>query len=60
MTLSPGLNRVKEKANLYNKYVLTQCNPLPNDSKLPENQTYITKIKLSFLDIEDEDIVKNS
>ena len=60
MTLPLKLNRVKEKVNLYNKYVLSQCNPLLNDSKLPENQTYIIKIKLLFLDIEDEDIVKNS
>ena len=33
----------KEKANLFNKYFPSQCNPLPNDSKLPENQTYITE-----------------
>ena len=33
----------KEKANLFNKYFPSQCNPLPNDSKLPENQTYMTE-----------------
>ena len=27
----------KEKANLFNKYFSSQFNPLPNDSKLPEN-----------------------
>ena len=32
----------KEKANLFNKCFLSQCNPLPNDSNLPENQRYIT------------------
>ena len=46
-----------EKANLFNKYFSSQCNPLPNDSKLPENQTYITETKISF-NIEDEDIYK--
>ena len=35
-----------EKANLFNKYCLSQCNPLPNDSKLSENQTYITETKV--------------
>ena len=48
----------KEKANLFNKYFSSQCTPLPNDSKLPENQTYITETKLSSFDIEDEDIYK--
>ena len=43
----------KEKANLFNKIFSSQCNPLPNDSKLPENQTYITETKLSSFDIED-------
>ena len=47
-----------EKANLFNKYFLFQCNPLPYDSKLPENQTYITETKLSSFNIEDEDIYK--
>ena len=47
-----------EKANLFNKYFSSQCNPLPNNSKLPENQTYITKTKLSSFNIEDEDIYK--
>ena len=35
-----------EKANLFNKYFSSQCHPLPNDSKLPENQTYIKETKL--------------
>ena len=33
---------------------MSQCNHLPNDSKLPEDQTDITKTKLSPFDIEDE------
>ena len=36
----------KEKANLFNKYFLSQSNPLPNDNKLPENETYISGTKL--------------
>ena len=47
-----------EKANLFNKYFSSQCNPLPNDSKLPENQTYITETKLSSFNTEHEDIYK--
>ena len=39
-------------------YFWSQCNSLPNDSKLPENQTYITETKLSSFDTEDEDICK--
>ena len=37
---------------------MSKCNPLPNDSKLPEHQPYITETKLSSLDIEDEDTYK--
>ena len=47
-----------EKANLFNKYFSFQCHPLPNDSKLPENQTYIKETKLSSFNIEDEDMYK--
>ena len=32
------ITNFKEKANLFNKYFLSQCSILPNDSKLPENQ----------------------
>ena len=46
----------KEKANLFNKYFLSQSNPLPNDNKLPENETYISGTKLGSFDIEDDDI----
>ena len=48
----------KKKQIFLNKYFSLQCNPLPNDSKLPENETYITKRKLSSFDIEDEDVYK--
>ena len=37
---------------------MSQCNPLPNDSKLPENQTCITGTKISSFRIEDEKIYK--
>ena len=32
--------------NLFNRYFLSQCNPLPKESKLPENQIYITETKV--------------
>ena len=47
-----------EKANLFNKYFSSQCNPLPNDSKSPENQIYIAETILSSFNIEDEVISK--
>ena len=47
-----------EKANLFNKYFFSQCSPLPNYSKFPENQKYITETKLSSFNIEDEDKYK--
>ena len=47
------ITNFKEKVNLFNKYFLSQCNPLPNDSKLPENQTYITETKLLSFIVED-------
>ena len=52
------ITNFEEKANLFNKYLLFQCKPVAYDSKLPENQTYITETKPSFFDIEDEDIYK--
>ena len=52
------VTKFKEKANLFNKYFSSKGNPLPNDSKLPKNQTYITETKLSSFDVEDQDIYK--
>ena len=51
------ITNFKEKANLFNKYFFC-LHPLPNDSKLLENQAYITETKLSSFNIEDEDIYK--
>ena len=48
----------KKKANLFNKYFSSKCNPLSNESKLSEDQTYITETKFSSFDIEDENIYK--
>ena len=45
------VTKFKEKANLFNKYFSSKGNPLPNDSKLPKNQTYITETNLSSFDI---------
>ena len=52
------LKNIKEKANLFNKYFSSQCNPLANDSKIPENHIYITETKVSSCDIADEVIYK--
>ena len=50
--------KFKEKTKVFNKYFSSQWMPLPNYSKLPENQSYITETKLSCFDLEDEDIYK--
>ena len=52
------LQTLNEKPIFLRNAFLSQSNPLPNNSKLPENQTYITETKLSSFDIEDEDICK--
>ena len=52
------ITNFNEIASLFNKYFSSQQNPLPNDSKLPENQTYITETKPSSFVIENEDIYK--
>ena len=52
------ITNFKEKANLFNKYFLSKFNSLQNDSKLQENQTYITETKLSSFNIEIEYIYK--
>ena len=52
------LKNIKEKANLFNKYFSSQCNPLANGSKIPENHIYITETGLSSCDIEDEVMCK--
>ena len=52
------LQTLKKKSIFFNKYFSCQCNPLSNDSKLPENQTYITETKLSSFNTEHEDIYK--
>ena len=35
-----------------NKYLSSQFNPLPNDSKFPENQMYITETKILSFDFD--------
>ena len=52
------ITKFKEKANLFNKYFLSQFNSLQNGRKLQENQTYITETKLSSFNIETEYIYK--
>ena len=44
------------KANHFNNCSASQCTPLDNSSKIPENQTYITNAKLSSIKFESKDI----
>ena len=47
----------KVKANHFNYFFASQCKPLNNNSKLPENQTYVTNTKLSSVKFEDTEII---
>ena len=46
------LTNLKEKTSFFNKYFSSQYNPSPEDSKLPENQAYITETKLPSFDLD--------
>ena len=50
--------KLQRESQSFEQIFLSQSNPIPNNSKLPENQTYITETKLSSFNIEDEDIYK--
>ena len=58
--MEKSITEFNEKFNLFVKYFSSKCNPLPNNGKLPENQTYITETKLTSFNFEDEDIYKST
>ena len=45
------------KANHFNNLFGSQCTPLNNNSKIPENQTYKTNTKLSLIKFMNKDII---
>ena len=45
------------KANYFNNFFMSQCTPLNNNSKIPENQIYTTNTKLSLLKFDNKDII---
>ena len=45
------------KANHFNNFFASQCTPLNNNSKIPENQTYKTNTKLFFIKVKNKDII---
>ena len=45
------------KASHFNNVFAFHCNPLDNNGKIPGNETYITNIKLSSLQFEENDKV---
>ena len=45
------------KANQLNNFFASQCTPLNNNSKIPENQTYKTNTKLSLIKFMNKDII---
>ena len=51
------ISDLKVKANHFNHFFASQCIPLNNNSKLPENQTYVTNTKLTSVKFEDAEII---
>ena len=49
---------MKTKADIFNNFFAEQCAPWKNDSKLPINQIFLTKSRLSLLDINEDEILK--
>ena len=45
------------KANHFNNFFASQCTPLNNNSKIPENQTYKTNTKLSLIKFKNKKII---
>ena len=45
------------KANHFINFFASQCTPLNNNSKIPQNQTYKTNTKLSLLKFKNKDII---
>ena len=52
------VNDMKTKADIFNNFFAEQCTPWKNDSKLPINQIFLTKSRLSSLDINEYEIFK--
>ena len=48
----------KDKANTFNSFISKQCQPIPNNSTIPSNQTLETSIRLSTVDIDSKKILK--
>ena len=49
---------IKTKACIFNKFFVEQCTPLENDSVLPVNQIFLTQLRLSSLDFNEDEILK--
>ena len=49
---------IKTKADIFNKFFAEQCTPLKNGSKIPINQIFLTKSRLSSLDFNEDEILK--
>ena len=49
---------IQMKANAFNKFFAEQCTPLKNDSVLPSNQTFLTQSRLSYINFNEDEILK--
>ena len=49
---------IKTKANIFNEYFAEQCTLLKSNSVLPINQTLLTQSRLTYLDFNEEEILK--
>ena len=50
------ISNIEAKANYFNNFFASQCTPLNNNNKIPENQTYTTYTKNFLIKLEDKDI----
>ena len=51
------LTDFKAKANIFNDFFSTQCTPLANDSKLPENWVYLTNSRINSVPFSDSLVI---
>ena len=52
------VSNFKKKVDHFNRCFVSHCTPLDNNNKIAGNQTYIIKRKLSWIQFNDDDIIK--
>ena len=52
------LTDIQTKANIFNKFFAEQCTPLTNDSVVPVNKIFMTQSRLSYINFNEDEILK--